>query len=570
MKSNKTRYGFIVASMLIAIMLLQCCANMVTPSGGPKDTTPPKVTEANPANHSTNFNTRKIELTFDEYVTLENANQNVLVSPPLTSKPDIKLNNKTLVIKFKESLETNTTYTIHFGKAIKDLHEGNEFKDYVYTFSTGETLDTLSIAGTLLSATDKKPVEDAFVGLYRADRDSLETLPTTTIPNFITKTDKDGKFNLGGLPDNDFLVFALKDVNSNLYFDLPNEEVAFIDTLVPSSYPQKANDTLAERHFNQNSLNLTMFMFTEVDSTQMLLEKKLVEEGLLRFVFRHPAKNVVISTPEILPDTFNLVTVNSRENDTIWWYFTPNVKDSLWVQVKYDTLINDSTRYSLKFKESKKQQKSSAAPVQLKVKDNLVINQGILPGEPLILKFSEPIVNITMPDSALFKADTLAIYAPLQFEKADDYGFEYRLLTDSLLPNVKYSIQIPDSTFWGIRNRTNAEIKTDFHVLKNDEAGNIIITVVPPEELKQVVIQLIDSKEKVLKEEAISESKRIEFRHLAPAKYKLRALLDKDGNGKWSSGNYHFHFLPETYIDYKDELDVKAGWDIDLEEKWEL
>lgn len=554
--------------MLLAILLLQCCANMVTPSGGPKDTTPPKVTEANPANHCTNFNSRKIEITFDEYVTLENANQNVLVSPPLTSKPDIKLSNKTLVIKFKEGLDANTTYTIHFGKAIKDLHEGNEFKDFVYTFSTGETIDTLSIAGTLLNASDKKPVEDAFVGLYRAGRDSLETLPTTTPPNFITKTDKDGKFNIGGLPDNKFLVFALKDVNSNLYFDLPNEEVAFIDTLVPASYPQKANDTLAERYFNQNSLNLTLFMFTEVDSTQMLMEKKLVEEGLLRFVFRHPAKDVVISTPEMLPDTFNLVTVNSRENDTIWWYFTPNVKDSLWVQVKYDTLINDSTRYSLKFKDPKKQK--AKKPTLLNVKDNLIINQGLLAGEPLILKFSEPIVNITMPDSALFKADTLSTYGPLHFEKADYNGFEYRLLTDSLLPNVKYSIQIPDSTFWGIRNRTNAEIKTDFHVLKDEECGNILITVMPPKGMKQVVVQLIDSKGKVLKEEAITQSKKIEFRHLAPAKYKLRALLDKDGNGKWTTGNYHFHFLPETYIEYKDELDVKAGWDIDLEETWKL
>ncbi len=568
MKRNKRGYGFIVTSMLLIFMLMQGCANMVTPTGGPKDTTPPKVSFANPENHCTNFSGRKIELTFDEYVTLENAKQNVLVSPPLASKPDIKLKDKTLVIKFKESLESNMTYTINFGEAIKDLHEGNLFQDYSYTFSTGETIDTLSIAGTLLSATDQKPVQDAFVSLYRADLDSLETRPTSTIPNYISKTDKDGKFHVGGLPDSKFLVFALKDVNSNLYFDLPNEEVAFIDTLVPASYPQNAFDSLAPRHFNQKSLNLNLFMFSEVDPTQMLLEKKLVEEGLLRFVFRHPAKNAVISTPETLPDTFNLVTVNSRENDTIWWYFTPNAKDSLWVQVKYDTLINDSTHYSLKFKESKKQQKKEAA--KLTVKNNLIINGGLLPESSLLLKFSEPIVNITMPDSALFKTDTISTYGPLKFEKTDEHGFEFRLLTDSLLANVKYSIQIPDSTFWGIRGRTNAEIKTDFHVLKEDEYGNIFITIVPPKDLKQVVVQLTDSQGKVLKEKKIIEQKKVEFRHLAPAKYKIRALLDKDGNGKWSTGNYHRHFLPETYIDYKDELEVKAGWDIDLKEEWKL
>ena len=567
MKSSKTGYGFIIACVLVA-MLVQGCANMVTPTGGPKDNTPPKVTVANPENHCTNFSGRKIELTFDEYVTLENASQNILVSPPLATKPDIKLKDKTVVIKFKEGLDPNTTYTINFGKAIKDFHEGNEFKEYTYTFSTGETLDTLRIAGSLLNASDKKPVEDAFVGLYLADRDSLETLPTTTPPNFITKTDKDGRFQICGLPDSDFLVFALKDVNSNLIFDLPNEEVAFIDTLVSASYLQKAKDTIAQRHFDQKSLNLTLFMFSEVDSSQVLLEKKLVEEGLLRFVFRHPAKDVVISSPDLLPDTFNLVTVNSREGDTIWWYFTPNVKDSLWVQVKYDTLINDSTRYSLKFKEPKKLKKTE--PAKLIVKDNLIVRGGLLPGNSLVLKFSEPIVNITMRDSALFKMDSVSVYAPLQFEKVDAYGFEYRLITDSLVQDVKYSIQIPDSTFWGIRGRTNAEIKTDFHVLKDEECGNIFITVVPPKGLKQVVVQLTDNKGKVLKEEVVTERGKVAFRHLAPAKYKLRALIDKDGNGKWSTGNYHQHFLPETYVDYKDELDVKAGWDIDLDEAWNL
>lgn len=568
MKSSMKGYGFVITGLLFAAMLLQGCANMVTPTGGPKDTTPPQVVQAYPENHCTLFNSRKIELTFDEYVTLENANQNVLISPPLSTKPDIKLKDKTLLIKFKERLEANTTYTIHFGNAIKDLHEGNGFNDYCFSFSTGETIDTLCIAGTLLSATDKKPVEDAFVGLYHAAHDSLETGPTTTPPNYLTKTDKNGKFLVGGLPDSDFLVFALKDVNANLYFDLPNEEVAFIDTLVHASYPQKAYDSLSAHHFNQKSLDLTMFLFSEVDSAQMLMEKKLVEEGLLRFVFRHPAQDAVICTPELLPDNFNLVTVNSRECDTIWWYFTPNVKDSLWVQVQYDTLINDSTRHSLKFKDAKRQRKTE--PALLTAKDNLIINKGLLPGDKLVFRFSEPVVNITMPDSALFMADSVPTYGPLQFEKIDEYGFLYRLHTDSLLASVKYSLHIPDSTFWGIRGRTNTEIKTDFHVLNDNEYGNILITIVPPKDLKQVVVQLTDDKGKVLKEKALTETGKVEFLHLAPAKYKLRALLDKDGNGKWSTGSYHHHFLPETYTNYKDELEVKAGWDIDLEEAWKL
>ncbi len=550
---RKVKHILITASLLLTAFLAQRCANAVAPTGGPKDNMPPVVVEAVPENNSVNFIGKKIEITFDEYITLENANQNVLISPPLSEKPDIKLHNKTVVVKFKESLAPNTTYTINFGSAIKDLHEGNLFKDFVYSFATGDHIDTLSVKGNVLSAADKKPVENAYVGLYAGDLDNVYDLPMSDKPNYITKTDKEGRFSLNGLADKNYLIFALKDVNSNLYFDQPNEEVAFLDSLV--------------RH--NDSISHTLYMFTEVDSTQVLLEKKLIEEGMLRFVFRHPAKDAVVMTPEMLPDTFNLVTMHSAEYDTIWWYFTPNVMDSLWVQVKYDTVINDSSRYSLKFKEAGGNRRRKTEPKKLTVNNNLLNRVGLIPGQDLILKFSEPIINYQMSDSAVFKCDSTAYYGRLAFEPADEYGMKYRLTTP-FSADSSYSFEIPDSVFWGIRGRTNDVIRADFHVLKDDEYGNIYITVAPPKGMKQVVVQLTDESGKVLKEEAITHKQEVMFDYLMPAKYKLRAILDADGNGKWSTGNYHHHALPETILDYKDPLELKAGWDIDLEEVWNL
>lgn len=609
---KRVKYLFFCLGMLLAAFLTQRCANAVAPTGGPKDNTPPKVVEAVPENHSINFGGKKIEITFDEYITLENANQNVLISPPLSEKPDIKLKNKTVVIKFKEDLASNTTYTINFGSAIKDLHEGNQFKDYVYSFSTGNHIDTLAISGILLNAEDKKPVENAYVSLYAADRDNMDSLPLTTIPDYLTKTDKEGKFSLNGLAEKKYLVFALKDANANLYFDLPNEEVAFLDTLVTASLlkmpkPPTAdsitsdsalllndsipsmkmdsivNDSMEVKNiadsavfetktatmYHPNALNLTLYMFTEVDSTQVLLEKKLVEEGLLRFVFRHPAKEAVVMTPEMLPDTFNLVPLHSDTYDTIWWYFTPNVKDSLWVQVKYDTVINDSSRYSLKFKEKSSNRRDKKEPKRLNVSNNLLNKTGLIPGEDLILTFSEPIVDYQMRDSAVFKCDTIIYYDTLAFEPVDEQGMKYRLATP-FAEGVNYSFEIPDSVFFGIRGRTNERIKVDFHVMNDDEYGNIYITVIPPEGMTQVVVQLTNESGKVLKEQMVSKKEEVMFDYLMPAKYKLRAILDADGNGKWSTGNYHRHTLPETVIEYKDALDLKAGWDIDLDDPWEL
>ena len=549
---HKLKYLVFSLGLLLTAFLAQRCANAVAPTGGPKDTTPPVVVAAVPENQSTHFIGKKIEITFDEFITLENANQNVMISPPLKEKLDIKLKNKTVVVKFKENLVPNTTYTINFGSAIKDLHEGNPFKDYVYSFSTGDHIDTLSITGKVVDAETMKPIENVYVGLYAADRDNLDSLPMTTAPNYISKTDKEGQFSLNGLADKSYRVFALKDANANLYFDLANEASAFHDMLVSPS-----DSTLKP---------ITLRMFTEVDSTQVLLEKKLIEEGLLRFVFRHPAKDAVIMTPEMLPDTFNLVTTHSAAYDTVWWYFTPNVKDSLWVQVKYDTVINDSSRYSLKFKDKKGRNKKTEP---LKVKNNLIGRGALVHDDTLTLTFSEPIVRYAMRDSAVFKCDTLVFYDTLAFEPADEQGMKYRLV-NPVADDVSYHIEIPDSVFFGIRNRTNEAIKLDFHVVNDDEYGNIYITVMPPKGMKQVVVQLTNESGKVVKEQVITKNSEVMFDYLMPAKYKLRAILDADGNGKWSTGNYHRHTLPETIIDYIDVLDLKAGWDIDLSDPWEL
>ena len=534
--------------LVFPALLMWSCANMVTPSGGPKDTTPPRVTEAVPENRSLHFDGQKIELSFDEYITLENASQNILFSPPLSSKPDIKLHNKTVVIKLKEALKPNTTYSIDFGGAIKDLHEGNVFKDYVYLFSTGELLDTLSLVGSVVAAEDKKAVSDLFVGLY-AECDSVFYLPTTRMPDFVTKTDKDGKFRINGLPDRPFLVFALKDVNSNLVFDMPNEEVAFLDTLV---YPS-------------DSLDLNLYSFTEVDTTQMLLERKLVEEGLLRFAFRQPADKVSIVLPDSLPDAFQTIRVWSNAHDTLFMYFTPGILDSLAVDITYDTLINNKQKLSLVYKESSSRQGSDKK--KLRIGNNLH-NGMLFPGEDLLLKFTEPIVNYTLHDTSSFTLGDTVIYNEMVFEKADEYGKAYRL-KEALADTLHYALNLTDSVFFSLRGYTNDSLSVSFKMAKASDLGNLFVEVVPGEN-QQVVVQLLDSRNRVVDSRIVDTVQRVEFTQLLPEKYQLRAILDADRNGKWSNGNYHRRFQPETIVDYKDPLEVKAGWDIDLDEPWKL
>lgn len=543
--------GKIISIVLIlAAFLLTHCANVVAPTGGAKDTTPPKVVEAKPSNHSTGFNGNKVELTFDEYVTLNNASQQVLVSPPLTTKPDIKLSGKTVSIKFKEELKPNTTYTINFGEAVKDLHEGNQFKDYHYSFSTGNQLDTLILTGKVLNADDKKPASDLFVSLYAAT-DSLFDQPTRRAPDYITKTDKEGAFNFYGLPDERFLVFALQDMNSNLYYDLPNEKMAFLDTLVAPT----------------DSASLTLYAFTEVDSTQILLESKLVEEGLLRFVFRHPAENVQVTTSDMLPDAFRMVEVWSKEHDTLFWYFTPEVMDSLRVEIhsEFDTLINREIHFNLHYKGSKPRNERDAH--LLKISNNLK-NNLLCSGEDLLLRFSEPVVDIRPHDTSVFIIGTDTVFNAMRFEQVDNYGMEYRLDT-TISETASYMLNINDSVFFSVRDRTHKAFSLKFKRAMDNDFGAIVIKVSPPDH-QQVVVQLLNNKSAVVDQQVVDTVAAVAFRQLLPGKYKLQAIIDTDKNGRWSTGNFHRRALPETIIPYKDEFDVKTGWDIAPDEMWEF
>ena len=410
------------------------CANVVTPSGGPKDTIPPVVLQSVPENQATNFQDKEIHITFDEYVVLNNPTNNIFISPPLENNPDYKLSGKSLIIKFKEPLKSDATYSINFGEAIKDLHEGNIFKDYSFVFSTGENIDTLTLEGKLLQAVDHKPSADFYVMLYTNDNDtiSMDSLPYVSKPYYATKSDKDGKFKFSGLKDSDYLIFALKDENSNMKYDLPNESVAFLDSLVNPIHNAQFiihNDSLTNdsvKHNVKKTETLTLYTFLQEDTIQKLLKKEVVEDGLLRFAFNRPAQNVKMEVLESLPDTFNILKTYSENYDTINWYFTPN-KDSLLFTINYDTLINDTTLLSLKpRKNNTRKGRQEIVSKSLNIITN--ISGGKLkPKQDLILTFKEPVTDVVMRDTSWYIVDKDTIVNDLHFIKIDSFGLRYKL-----------------------------------------------------------------------------------------------------------------------------------------------
>ena len=200
------------------------CAQIGMPTGGPKDTTAPLMVKANPANEQLNFTGNKITFTFDEYIELQDVQANLLVAPFPKVMPSVNSNLKTVTVKLKDTLKPNTTYSIDFGNAIKDVNEGNVYKDFVYTFSTGAYIDSLELSGKMMLAESGKTDSTLLALLYR---DSPDSAVTKRKPDYISRIKGDGSFLFTHLPSGNFKLYALKDGDGNKYYNSKTELFAF-------------------------------------------------------------------------------------------------------------------------------------------------------------------------------------------------------------------------------------------------------------------------------------------------------------------------------------------------------
>lgn len=188
--------------------LITGCANIIPPTGGPRDSLPPRLITVNPTDSSLNFNEKRIVFYFNEYVELQDARENMIVSPTPKIDPVVEYKLHTVTVRLKDTLEVNTTYSINFGNAIRDINEGNEIKDFTYVFSTGTTLDDKQLSGKVLFAENGKVDSTLTVLLHRSSDDSSIIKDR---PRYIARLTADGNFNFRNLPAGTFYLYALKD-----------------------------------------------------------------------------------------------------------------------------------------------------------------------------------------------------------------------------------------------------------------------------------------------------------------------------------------------------------------------
>jgi len=604
-------------------MVCWACAQQGSPAGGPRDEDPPVVLESDPPNYSIHFAAKKIQITFDEYIVLDNVNQELIVSPPMEEKPEVKLRKKTLIIEFEEDLKENTTYTFNFGSAIKDLHEGNKLLNFEYVFSTGDVLDSLSVRGTLKYAHDLSVPEDPIsIMLYNDLRDSV---PLTEIPLYVGRSDDSGVFSVNNLRADNYKVFALKDGNNNFLFDLPSEELAFLDTslMVSAEFARHlllsaglidslpefdtipvldsllladtttmadttamadtttlAQDSIVDMGPDLNSIYIDLELFAEESDIQYITDYSREDRRSLQLVFARPLTDTFFyhTLPVNAPGSIEYLEYFSRERDslTLWIRDSVHYKlDTLNLQVNFtvkDTtnqyvVLTDTLRFTFREKKTDTKRKP-AEKGQLEKLDLKTKRKG---GTQELHRHLAFTLNLPLQET---KGSLIQLY---HIPDSVEVEVPFEVVKDTLLINrawistrwesaAQYRMLILPGAFTSIYPPTHDTIDVKFSTRDTEYYGKILLSL---ENVKDnIVIQLI-SRDKVLLERSVDKDGVYTFPNLIPQDYELKFIHDRNGNGKWDTGKYMKKLQPEAVELLPVSITVRSNWDHDVKMKLE-
>ena len=559
------------------------CANIGMPSGGLKDSIPPVIVRSIPAFDQRNFNDQKIRLTFNEFVIVEGLNQKFVVSPPTVKKPIIRTKGKTLIVDLNEKLKPNTTYSLDFKDGVSDNNERNAIKDLRLAFSTGPDFDSLRVVGFIKDAFNLEPIANSYVLLYRGRSD---TLIYKTRPDFIAKTDQKGFFAVTNLPADTFQVYGLSDLDNNLKYTSGSDSISFLDNLViPSAkfLPQRDTaisglDTLlifGKTKFSPEPLYLLRFGEPFFD---LRLDKSV-----------HPTRKVVdLTFTQSVADTFNIEPVNfkakpgwkytemSPKSDSIRIWLTDSLiynKDTLIFKVNYlqqDSLKEYYTRtdtlrlYFTDITQSSKNKRKERRKIEkeeISVQLTTNAKTGFDVYRKLLIESPEPISILDTTKIALFeKKDSL--FTKIKYKLTPDSLNKRRyLLAHPWKFGTNYKLTIDSAAIKTIYNTHSKKLKEEFKTLEEEFYGKIILN------LKNVTVPTIiellgdEKEEKVVQSIPVKKDGLVTFKYLEPRKYLIKAIFDKNNNGKWDTGNLKKKIQPEEVMYYLEVVKVRSNWE---------
>lgn len=527
---------------LLFVGLLFSCAQRSALTGGDKDILPPEIKSTLPENQTLNFNSKEIVVEFNEFIRLSNLQNQLIVSPLMDEKPEVMIKGKKMVVKLSAKLAENTTYSLNFGDAIIDITENNPYPNYKYVFSTGDYIDSLSYTGKVLNAEDLTPKTNVFIMLYSQLEDSI---PIKQKPNYLAKTKADGSFTITNIAKGKYKVFALDDINGNYLYDLPNEQLAFLNEPI---------------ELDTNASEATLYLFTKESITQFVKKIENKQYGKLTVEFNIPTTSLELLDLDEKP--YPILAKESNKNNTqhtLWLNqgslpTTPSVGGGVSTQqvfiVKDNGKIIDTSKVEMlptsKFKDT-----------LLSLKSNLTslfdLNQKI------VLTANQPISTFQKDKISLFE-DSLLVDFMLKKDSLSTLNIK---LIYPFKEHANYKLLVEPEAFTSIYQLKNDSLLSMFKTRNEEEYGNLKFTVTP--DFKDDYIVQLLQKNEVVEEFFNVNTKTFNINYLKPGEYQIKLIVDSNNNKKWDTGNYQLNLQPEKVIFYQDKIIIRENWDNEIQ-----
>lgn len=592
MNNSKSLYYIFI---IIAAAVMYSCANIGNPSGGPIDKTPPIFMRSNPTPNAVNVKDRKIEIFFDEIVTLKDPSTKIIVSPAQTEMPRMSALGRKVTVELVDSLLPNTTYTIDFSNSIQDNNEGNAIDNFAFAFSTGSVIDSMRVSGYVLDSRTLEPMQSVVVGLQSNLADSAfhkEKLQRVALTN-----DR-GQFTIRNVSPGSYHIFALKDLDRDYKFGNPTEDIAFLDSIiVPSIGSREAADTV---YNNLNEIDTIMratrpayfpndillSMFNEDRKSQYLANNLRVDSTRISLTFAAASDTLpslsIVGRNDV-PDQWYTLE-RSQTNDTLtYWIRPPHLvsADTLMVATTYlrtDTASNlswgtDTLKFTFQRQKAKKKKKNEETDSleQIRFMELHPLANGTQEVyAPLLLQTGTPIERYSREAFHLqrkLQNDTTFYPAEIKSIALRDSTLSRRdlMLKVDWEPGAAYTLAVDSLAMTDIYGLQTKPLKVDFNVRKMEEYGNIVFNI--PAVRDSAIVELLDGTEKIVLRAPV-KSHRAELLNLLPGKYYARLFIDRNGNGKYDTGNYDMHLQPEETVYYPGAINLKKNWDV--EQTWDI
>ncbi len=603
----------VVCLCQLLCVLLAACASMGRPEGGPRDSIPPVPLYSNPGNGAINFKGKRLRIYFDENVQIQDAMSKVVVSPVQVTPPAVSANGKYVQVEFRDTMLENTTYTVDFSDAIKDLNEGNVLEGYATDFSTGPVIDTLRISGMVFQASNLEPAQGMLVGVYS----NLSDTALTTLPfERITKTNQYGQFTIRNLKPGTYRIFAINDLNRDYHWDR-SEDIAFYDSLItPTVTHVQVADTLSAHDGSDSVVVRTVTAYHPDDilltwfnldyRTQYLAKNERPDRRKISLVMGAPSDTFpemrIVGAGDLdglLSDHWAIRT-SSVTRDTIDYWITDTMVsglDSLRVSLTYLrtdstdglSLTTDTLRLFMRgvntraaeakaaAKEAEKRRKAMEKgdtlplpePPSLKITAAGKGTQDV--HLPYYLSFDKPVVEIDSSQITLqIKSDTLWVSAGRpRLKIANPLNPTSLTVEYAWEPGAQYKLTIDSAAIHDVYGYVNKKTEQSISVHKLEDYSSIRFNVTPvlPDSLGQIVVELLNKSDVPVASRPV-ENGSVLFEYLMPSVYYARAYIDRNNNGKYDVGSVTDSIQPEEVAYYSRKLNLKKNWDI--EQSWNI